>query len=83
MPTYRIIGISVNNRKVNSIKLQEILSKHGHIIRARLGLHETKQEEDFGLIILHIDGKGEESKSLLDEINSIDGLTAKEIVLEN
>ncbi|MDK2849846.1 MAG: hypothetical protein PWP03_482 [Candidatus Woesearchaeota archaeon] len=82
MPKYRIIGVCVNNRKTSSLKLQEILSKHGHFIKARLGLHETKLEDEFGLVILHVEDNENACKELINEINSTQGLLAKELVLD-
>ncbi|MEM1988306.1 MAG: hypothetical protein QXS41_00480 [Candidatus Woesearchaeota archaeon] len=79
---YHIIGLVLKNRKENAIKLQEILSKYGEIIKTRLGIHETKEEKDHGLIILHIEGKEKEIKKLIEELNSLKEINAKLLTLE-
>ena len=73
---YYVVVITIINRKENAIKLQEILTKYGNIIKTRLGLHETKQEEHKGLVILHTETSRKVS-SLVREINKQKGMKAK------
>ncbi|MEM2115869.1 MAG: hypothetical protein QW524_02780 [Candidatus Woesearchaeota archaeon] len=79
--TYHIIGLVLRNRHVNAFKLQEILSKYGHLIKTRLGIHETRFEQDHGLIILHAEGDPKQLDLLMKELNSIKGITAKIMTL--
>ena len=41
MSCYYIIGIRMDNRVNNATNLQDLLTKNGCNIKARLGLHET------------------------------------------
>lgn len=50
-----IMGIEIKDRNEDAVSVQELLTKHGCIIKTRLGLHENAQEgfcSSAGLIIL-------------------------------
>lgn len=58
-----IIGISIDNRLEEAIKLQEILSKYGCLIKTRLGLHDMGDYKcsSCGIVIIEV----------IDKINEI------------
>lgn len=49
-----IMGIQVGHRESEALKVQELLTKNGCIIKTRLGLHESSETScsTSGLIIL-------------------------------
>lgn len=50
-----IMGIQVGNREHEALKVQELLTKYGCLIKTRLGLHDTAVEgqcSSKGLILL-------------------------------
>lgn len=51
-----IIGISVENRKEDSLKLQEILTEYGCLIRTRIGLHEMGEYKclNYGIVLIEV-----------------------------
>ena len=80
---YYIIGVRLDNRINNAVKFQEILTKNGCKIKARLGLHEVSEDAcaNDGIIVLQPYGSKEEVESLVNELNSLDGVTARYIDL--
>lgn len=58
-----IIGISIDNRTNNSIKLQEILTKYGCLIKTRIGLHDMGEYKclNYGIVLIEV----------VDKINEI------------
>jgi len=50
----QIMGIQVGDREHEALRVQELLTKHGCIIKTRLGLHESSAAHcsTSGLIIL-------------------------------
>ncbi|MDP4119298.1 MAG: hypothetical protein Q8873_08975 [Bacillota bacterium] len=83
MSCYYVIGIRMDNRVGNAVKFQEVLTENGCSIKARLGLHETSENacSNDGLIILQPCGEKEEINSLVEDLNKLDGVTAKLIDL--
>lgn len=83
MKCHTIMGILVDNRNACAPKVQEILTKHGCIIKARLGLHEVDEKQcyDEGLIILQLCGSDGEIEELQKELNSLERVKAKKFVL--
>lgn len=83
MSSYYIIGIRMDNRVSNAVKFQEALTKNGCKIKTRLGLHEASEDTcaNDGLIILQPIGEREEVETLVEELNSLKGITAKLIDL--
>lgn len=58
-----IIGISIDNRTNDSIKLQEILTKYGCLIKTRIGLHDMGEYKclNYGIVLIEV----------IDKINEI------------
>ncbi len=65
-----IMGIQIGDREAEASKVQELLTKHGCIIKTRLGLHEAGNLcSSKGLVILEfIAGKDEEVEALKKEL---------------
>lgn len=63
-----IIAIVMENRNSKAPHVQETLTKHGCIIKARLGLHEIEGCSKQGLIILVTHGQENEINQLRDEL---------------
>ena len=85
MSCFYIIGIRMNNRTSNAMRFQEVLTKNGCQLRARLGLHEAGGDvcANDGLIVLQPCGTKEEVESLTAELNALEGVTAKLIDLND
>ena len=77
METTKVVLILVDKRTDAALKVQEVLTKNGCIIKTRLGVHETSSCEEEGLIFLNIDGTKEDTKDLIDKLNSIERVKAK------
>lgn len=79
MKDYYILGLRVNHRHTNAIKLQELLTKHGCNIKLRVGLHEATDTScsDDGLIILQVRGDVETTNTMIADFDSLDGVTAR------
>jgi metal-responsive CopG/Arc/MetJ family transcriptional regulator len=70
----------LNNRVKNAVKLQDVLTESGCIIKTRLGLHEAGDDcSNEGLIILQLAGSEEEIQALEKKLNSVDGVKAKNV----
>ena len=67
-----IMVIIVENRDSNAPDVQEVLTKFGSIINARLGLHENEFNE--GKIILDLVDDEQQIKELSKELNGIIGI---------
>lgn len=83
MSCYYLIGIRMMSRVTNALKFQETLTKNGCKIKARLGLHETNDDvcATDGLIVLQPCGEKEDVENLVNDLNSLEGITAKLIDL--
>ena len=74
-----IIGVRVDNRTVNAVKFQEVLTKEGCFIKTRLGLHEANEDlcATGGIVILQPFGKKEVIENMVKELNEVEGIKAK------
>lgn len=63
-----IIGISLNDRQEDSIKLQKILTKYGCSIKTRIGLHDMGEYKclNYGIVLIEVVDKINE---IYDELN--------------
>lgn len=79
MSYYYLIGLRLDNRTHNAEQLQNTLTENGCSIKTRLGLHEVSEEycANDGLIMLQPFGTEDEVTSLVDDLNGLDGVTAK------
>jgi len=62
-----IVAIKLEARSTFAPRVQETLTKHGSIIKTRLGLHELSREEE-GLIILVVCGSHNQCEALLADL---------------
>lgn len=80
MSCYHLMAVLINHRVENAVQVQQALTKHGCIIKVRLGLHETDNVcADDGLVLLQLGGSEEERKALENELNAIPGVKAKSL----
>nr|WP_320025074.1 hypothetical protein [uncultured Acetobacterium sp.] len=78
-----IMGIQVGNRENEALKVQELLTKNGCIIKTRLGLHESSEElcSITGLIILEfLPDKEAEITVMETELAALDTVVVKKMV---
>lgn len=77
----RIMGLVVNSRIEEVPAVQHILTQHGEIIKARIGLHEICEVDNSneGLIILRICGKKDAVDSLYNELKAIEGVRVNQM----
>ena len=78
-----ILLILVGKRKDDAIKLQQILTAWGCIIKTRLGIHDGVLENcsDEGLIILELYGTDEQKQELTRKVAVIPGVSSKLVEL--
>jgi len=83
MSCYYIIGVRIDNRIDNAVKFQEVLTKNGCKIKTRLGLHEVSDDacSNDGIVILQPYGNKDDVEALVNELNSLEGITARYIDL--
>lgn len=74
-----IIGIKMDNRVANALRLQEALTKNGCSIKTRLGMHEVDENNcaNYGIIVLQPCGEQAEVEQLVKDLNKLEGITAK------
>jgi len=73
----------MENRVDNALKFQEVLTKNGCKIKARLGLHDVSEGtcSNDGIIVLRPCGTKDDVEALVKELNNLDGVTARYIDL--
>lgn len=78
MEGFNIMAVLISHRSKKAPEVQEVFTKYGCIIKMRLGMHETGDfcAED-GLVILQLGGKSDEIKALENDLNALEGITAK------
>lgn len=79
----QIMGIQVGNRESEALKVQELLTKNGCIIKTRLGLHESSEElcSITGLIILEfLPDKEDEIAVMEKELANLGTIVVKKMV---
>jgi len=64
----KIISVLLERRNEEAPTFQEILTKHGCIIKIRLGVHELEGCANKGLIILVVRGSKEEVNNLMNDL---------------
>jgi metal-responsive CopG/Arc/MetJ family transcriptional regulator len=66
----KIISVVLERRNEEAPSFQEILTRHGCIIKIRLGVHEIEGCANKGLIILVVRGSKEEVDNLVNDLKN-------------
>ncbi len=84
MKKRNIIAILVEQRDEVAVKVQQILTAWGCMIKTRLGLHEGVLDKctQTGLIILEMVGEDDKIDEFIRKLKLIKGVDTKKIVLE-
>ncbi len=73
-----VMAVTISKRIAEAVKVQEVLTKHGCIIKLRVGLHEAGDVcADDGLVLLHLCATTKEVTALKTDLNKIKGVKAK------
>jgi len=73
-----IMAVTISKRFAEAVKVQQALTKHGCIIKLRVGLHEAGNVcADDGLVLLHLCGTKKEITALKADLDKIKGVRAK------
>lgn len=78
-----ILLILVGKRKESAVKLQQILTGWGCIIKTRLGIHDGVLENcsDAGLVILELYGTQEQKDELARKVAVLPGVSSQLVQL--
>jgi len=80
---YNVIAVKVSDREGVAQDMQKILTKHGCLIKVRLGLHDMPANacSPAGLVLMEVEGDPGEIKALTKELNDLASVSAKHIAL--
>lgn len=80
---YIITAIKIEKRENSAVKVQNILTEYGCIIKVRLGLHDVPSDTctSSGLVLLEIINHDNKLNEMLEKLNSVDGVTAKTLLI--
>jgi hypothetical protein len=72
------MAVIISKRIAEAVKVQQVLTRHGCIIKLRVGLHETGDVcADDGLVLLNLCGTRKDVAALKADLNKIKGVRAK------
>ena len=73
------MAVTIDPRTAHAPQTQTVLTKHGCIIKTRLGLHEVHSNpcSERGLIILHICAEANKVKELEKDLLDVEGVAVK------
>jgi len=79
-----VLLVLVGKRKEAAVKLQQVLTAWGCLIKTRLGLHAGVMENcsEAGFLFLELYGSDEDNAELARKIAIIPGIESKLVVLE-
>lgn len=82
MKELRIIGLLITDRIKEAGRTQEVLTKHAHIIKSRLGFHEVSEDKcsRVGFILLQLSGNKEDHLRLENDLSQIGGIEIQRMV---
>jgi len=72
------IGIIIENRENNAVKMNELLHEYGRLIVARLGLPYEKK--DCSVITLIVDATTDELGTLTGKLGRLPGISVKSML---
>lgn len=77
-----IMGIQIGHRESEAVKVQELLTKNGCIIKTRLGMHESSETScsTSGLIIIEfLPDKDAEIAQLEKDLATLDSIEVRKM----
>ena len=79
-----ILLILIGKRKEEAVKVQQILTGWGCLIKTRLGIHDGVLDNcsDTGLVILELVGTDEQKQELARKVAILPGVSSKIVDLE-
>ena len=79
------ITILIEDRQTNAGKMQQILTDHGHLIMARMGVNVQPAciAHCTGLISVAVKGTAKEINDLTKKLNQLYGIVAKSSIMTN
>ena len=79
-----VLLVLIGKRKEEAVKVQQILTGWGCIIKTRLGIHDGVLENctDEGLLILELHGTDEQKQELTRKVAVLPGVSSKLVELE-
>ena len=79
-----ILLVLLGKRKEEAVKVQQILTGWGCMIKTRLGIHDGVLDDcsDSGLVILELVGEDEKKDELTRKLSVLPGVSAKLVNLE-
>ena len=79
-----ILLILIGNRKDAAVKVQQVLTGWGCLIKTRLGIHDGVLDNcsDSGLLILEMVGTDEQNQEIARKLSVLPGVSSKLIELE-
>ena len=80
---YNVIAVKVSDREGVAEEMQKVLTKHGCLIKVRLGLHDIPANacSPAGLVLMEVDGDAAEIGAMVKELNGLSSVSAKHIAL--
>jgi len=74
-----LLIVLVGKRKETAVKVQQILTAWGCIIKTRLGIHDGVMDNcsDEGLLILELYGTDEQKKELARKVEVLEGVSSQ------
>lgn len=75
-----VVAVKIGRRSESAPKVQEVLTRYGCIIMARMGIHELSCQEE-GLILLVVCGTEAERAAFLDELKAVPSVTVRAMEL--
>ncbi len=77
-----IYGVQMNDRKDDAVKVQQIFTDYGCIIKTRIGLHQQNENtcSENGLVLLELTNNcNPQCEELEEKLNSINGVNVKKM----
>jgi len=76
---YKVVALKIGNRDGSALEIQKILTKHGCLIKVRLGLHDQPANScsPAGLVLMEVEGEDAEIKAMVAELNAVPETSAK------
>ncbi|HBN09948.1 MAG TPA: hypothetical protein DD435_15330 [Cyanobacteria bacterium UBA8530] len=84
MSAHYVMAVMLNNRIAEAPKFQEVITRHGCLIKVRLGIHEISKDScaPNGLILLQLEAEEKDLQVLENDLNSLEGVKTQAMELE-